>query len=350
MKKAVLFCILLCGALPFTQANQRPPLYQMVLPVATDDAAVREAAFASAFEQLLIKISGNSQILVENPDLKKINAVNEVASYHYQGLEKPSAEELPFLLTVNFQEPSVLDNLKKINQVAWTDTRPTLLAWITIRDQQGLRLLGVDLDDELLQKSQDLAEQRGIPWITPLVDLSTLNQISLDDITHSNWALLEKVSAPYQHGATLLLQITQNIDGSWTTHSQLLIDEATQEWTLIGPEKAALLTRTLNTVMDAFAHHYTILLATPDNTVTLQINQVSTLEQYIKTKDLLSHLSMIPQISTSEVSPSNIRFTLKIKGDEATLQNALKGLDQLAPVDNPTTPHLLTYAWKPPAA
>jgi hypothetical protein len=349
MHKIFWFCLLLCCSLPLALANKSPPLYQIALPVATDDAAVREAAFAQALEQVLIKVSGNSQIQVKNPALNTLKASNLVASYRYEKLENTSVDVLPFILTVTFQEQGIQDSLKKTGQIAWTSDRSAILAWITIQDQQGARLLTSDLDNSLLQASQRLAEKRGISLALPLLDLATLNQISVSDINNNRWDLIEKASAPYQRGATLLLQMIQNIDGTWTTHSQLLLDRATQEWTLSGADKTALLIQTLNTVMDAFAEHYTALLAAPDNTIALQINQISTLEQSVQLQNLLAPLSLITQINVTEVTPSSILLSLKIKGEKTALKTALASSNQLAPADNSATADLLTYTLKAPA-
>jgi hypothetical protein len=325
-------------------------LYQIEISVAAgaEDSALREAAFQQAWEQVLIRVSGKSQVLMQNPDLKKLNAANYVASYSYKALEKPVLDLLPYLLTINFQEDAVIEALKKANQAAWTGDRSALLVWIAVQDQQGSRLIGADSAELILKSIQNLAKKRGIPLVVPILDLGTLNQISAEDVNNSNWDLIEKVSTPYQQGGTLLLQIAQNSDGTWVINTKLLLDHVTQEGTVTGSDENTLLVKALNTAMDAFANHYTALLSAPDNTVVFQINQISTLEQYAAVKDLLAHLSLVSRSQVLQVWPSAIRFTLQVKGDQAALQNALQGSNQLFLIDTGIANEPLTYAWQAP--
>jgi hypothetical protein len=343
MRKIIVLILFSCFWLPsILIAKPTDNLYRITLPVGTEDAAVREAAFQQAWEQELIKLSGNSQILIKNSRLKNANATNFVASYHYEAIPGAASDQLGFNLTVDFQTESLLEILKTANQPAWLSDRPPLLAWITVQDTQGTRIMSLDSHEDFLASIQNLAKQRGIPLVIPLLDLATLNQLSSQDI-NNNWDLVEKISTPYRHGAVFLLDLKQDTQGMWTAHAQLLIDQSTKEWTLASTDENALILQTLNMLMDNFSNHYINLLAAPDNTFFLEIKHINTLEQYAQIQTLLRPLSLITHLTPHKILPTSLLLTLQIKGDKTTLSYALNGIKQLAPLENTNAEDSLTY-------
>ena len=80
----------------------------------------------------------------------------------------------------------------------------------------------------------------------------------------------------------------------------------------------------------------------------LQVTQISTLEQYVQLNTLLTHLSVIKAIRIHQIEPSAITLTVNLKGDQETLNNALKESKQLFLFESANQSDPLTYAWQTP--
>ena len=157
-------------------------LYTAKIPVREQNTQTRNAAIDQAFRAVLIKVSGNSNV-VQNAVLKAAmpKVENFVQQYSYSKNENNDANAFPYLLLVDVAPNAINKLLLQAKLPVWGNDRPLILFWIATDVAGQQKLIGAS-DKSLIPGLINNMLMRGMPVIFPVLDLTDLKQISATDV------------------------------------------------------------------------------------------------------------------------------------------------------------------------
>jgi uncharacterized protein len=271
LRAPVLFILLLTGfaAALFMRpaaAVEATGLYRITLPVADRSPETRDAAFQQALGQVLIKVSGNSQVVAQPPVQEAMkNSANYVQQFAYHETQPTSgavgaaAADAPsgkLDLQVRF-DPVAIDRLLSSNGLPlWGRERPLVILWIGVSRGNGRRfILGSESDSPHPAASQAVeqaARIRGLPIFLPLMDLQDQSAVRFSDLSGGFMGPVLQASARYDANAVLAGAVRPS-GGQWRGQWQLEFRNQRQEWGSDGASEAQALAGGIGGAADRLA-------------------------------------------------------------------------------------------------
>lgn len=153
-------------------------LYQVAVPVEARSEQERQRAQRQGFAQVIVKVSGNSQVLAEpNVRASLANADRFLEQYGFETRTVPSPNGImgpseQTLLTMKFDATAVNEFLRRQGIQIWASNRPRTLLWLSYPDSGQTRLVtSADSNTQDVRlKLEELAERRGLPLVLPKVN------------------------------------------------------------------------------------------------------------------------------------------------------------------------------------
>lgn len=347
----IIICILSL-AISSAEARVIANLYQVQVPVSSQGSMERDQAANTAFQQVLIKISGNSQV-ASNANIIPLlaNANNYVEQYSY--VQKPlygnasSTASGNLALQFVFDSEQIKELLKSADQPIWGRDRPLGLSWIVLDNGQAQQLLSASFTDPTVLMLQQLMTQRGLPMIMPTIDSSGALSLTAADVVQINMTNIEKASTVYKPNFIVVAHITQ-ANNQWNGQWVLLINGAQQTWQSSAPDEFTMLQQGVNSVADAVAQRYAAQSGAQKSQTTITITNLTTLAAYAKAKSYLKQLIPVQTVEVLQVSPNAIQFQLTYDGSTDDLMATIKLDAKLAAVDsaNDIFKSNITYQWQ----
>lgn len=195
-------------------------LYTVELPVEHQGADARASAAEQGLLAVLTRVTGLSSI----PRSPEVNQALETTDrlyteYVYLSGENPGET----LLRLTFERDAVLKLVKQAELPIWWTRRPTILAWVAIEEQGQRRILHAASKHPMREALQQVARQRGLELVLPVMDEIDQFAISPAEVWGNVAAAIDQASARYS--ADLILQGRarvalsfrgRSILGSWT--------------------------------------------------------------------------------------------------------------------------------------
>lgn len=338
------FCIFfLCGS-SYAQIIDRKILFQGKVPVNDMSTDARDDAFRRAFEQVIIKITGQSS-MVEGDKLKSLiqqaNTYVEQYKYTSKKVTQANGEVVQQLnLTAQFDRPSVMRAISSTQLPIWGLQRPVTLIWLAIQTEQGQQIVSADLDSPLPKELKQAALKRGIPVLLPILDLQDISQISAQDVWDPKLPIIHKVSDRYGASAILVGHLNKDNQGQWQGDWLALVDKDSVSWQTTAATTEQVLDKAVGKLADGLASHFVVAGATHSSLqwVSIMVTQINDLTQYNKVKRYLSHLSIVNQLETLNIQPTAVSFRIQINGNEEMLQQMLDLDRRLSALPKATPP------------
>lgn len=215
MAALLLVCLgLLPASRPASAQGARDALYSAATPVPDQSAQARQAAFSRDLAQVFVKVSGNpdvAQVSALAPVLDK--AGDLVVEYRYR--TRSEADGGGQVLWAHFDPKAVDRALSRAGQGTWGQGRPTVIAWVLNADS----ILSDNPNDPIVAAMRKSADDRGLPLVIPLMDLTDQKQVSGFDIRTLYLPDLQKASARYDARAMLVGDIQAadvGVASQWT--------------------------------------------------------------------------------------------------------------------------------------
>ena len=197
-----------------------PDLNTAVVPVASQSPADLHQALVIALNQVLVKLSGNSQITALPGMTQQLANVEKfVQTYHYDG---PTVQ-------VTFDQHALITLLVQQKQRLWLSSRPKTLIWLSINGQPPQA--SPDNANAANNIFSTVAAKRAMPIIFPAMDPFDQelwnNQASSKSLDQP---ALQKLADHYRVNAVLVGQVSQKPDQSWEGFWYLLWHGQTWQW------------------------------------------------------------------------------------------------------------------------
>lgn len=339
-----LICFLIISFLSLacvlTYAVTVPNLYSMNIPVdspsSTDDST---ALISQAFQCVLTKVSGNphlSKIPESRPILQ--HAHDYVIKYGYISPEPSSSQ--PYLFHVVFSERDIQQALNQLGQSVWEKDRPLILIWTILKDRQGSQLAQGDNPLAVQPLLKKHFEQRGLPYVFPILDLTDLQKLTPNSLLTLESAPLWSLSARYTPAILLVVAVDTSNNQTILTHWRLLLPQTEMRWDFTEKTLDQAISlgadQVLKTISEQFVSK-TQEKNTPAQTIRLTVIGLKSFENYGQTLKYLRGLNQVAAVEANNASAGQADFTVTFQGDLEQLKRILQLSTLFKPLTiNPT--------------
>ena len=305
-------------------------LYEAEVPVASQDAAERVAASRAALEEVLVKVSGSTDVL-QRPELKPLldQAEQWVQRYQYRAV-RPSlaAADQPSvptqMLWVAFDRQTINQRLAEAGLPVWGLNRPRTLVWLAVEDGGKRYLVGGDNRPDLQQMIGDQANRRGLPLNVPLLDLQDQGGLAVADVWGDFSDAVFKASERYQPDAVLVGRLYSVPPDKWQSHWTLYHRGTVTSWESAPGLQNEAVAAGITGAAEQFAKRYGLTLtAEAANSVTVTIENIASLTDYARAIKYLQSLDPVAGVQVARVDGAAISYRLKIRGQAQDLTRTI---------------------------
>ena len=305
-------------------------LYEVSYPVETQQPEERKAAIEQALLELLVRVTGNSQI-AESPQAVELlkNSAGFVRQFQYS--IRP-AEDTTFgesnkeqpILNVLFDEISIKQALWRHNLPVWGKTRPATLLWVAIQDSEKRYLLDANNGREIVDVIDGLAQKRGIPVIYPLMDLEDQMNIRVSDVWGGFADNISSASMRYPAEEVLSGRIFLDPFGTWQARWTLAHGGEQTVWQISGEDLAIVLEQGMHGLADNVAARYaSIASEDAQSGLQIQIADIGDINALVKATKYLESLSQISKLHLAKVDSAQAVFQIELRSDSKALTRAI---------------------------
>lgn len=339
--------LLLLISSPAVLAVKVSSIYQAKVPVASRSAQEKTTALQAGLKQVLIKVSGDSQLLENNPLLQaKLSHVDELVQDYSYAAPEATQTAMPYLLVIHFDPEGVNRILRETGKPSWGQNRPLILVWLALETPNH----PVDIVDSSTGEIQALlkagADERGLPMILPVMDMTDLNQVSVKDVLANSVQSLQQAAHRYAGNAILIGHVKQT---NLKTVSQWQLVMGAEQWhfDVTGKDLQEVLSVMTNHVADVLVKRYSAVTTDAvQSEVALKIVGVKQQSDLMELIKYLQHLSPVADVQLVSVTGQEIVLNISLRGSKDSFVQALALGKNLQPVTaNVSQENLLQYQW-----
>lgn len=340
----VLFCMAL-----FASAAQALPvegLYEQLIEVSDQGDAERRRAYREAFSRVIVKVSGELRWL-DHPAVRGALAApdNYVAEVSYRTRQGQTA------IDVRFDQQLIEDLLVRAEIPIWDRNRASVLLWLTVQDASGRRvMLGSGSDHELHQQARVFSEQRGLPVLIPILDLTDRQLVTQDE----SWALdddaLRAAGERYGADSVLAARLLEMPGGELVGLWKFIFRDQVQTFDHMGAIDQRYVEQPLDTATSILAQHFALLprdLEREDE-VLLRVDGITDLSNHRILIDYLESLSLIRDVRLAAIRPDGLDLRITMVADRYRLAELISLDRDLRPEGfelGGTLSDVLHYQW-----
>ena len=358
MLKRWLIGIFICWSLT-ASAGQAVDLYRILVPVDDQTTESREIGIEIAFSKMLVKLSGNSQIL-QSPQLKPflIDPKAFLDSVGFNQLTDAEADiNIATGLDVKFDRPSVDKLLKQAQLPIIPAIRPKFLVWLMVDDiVEGRRVLDessakqVQAEDhffDLIEAFDDSMQSRAISYFLPSYDLEDQLSLSAKDAWAMNIEALSNASRRYDADGWFALRVFKASDGQ--IRGAWAYQEAgkRQMNDFYGDSMIDLISASVDQVLDALLQAHTYVPQLETDKLLVQIDGISSYENFQTALARIEQLELVEALQLYSVNEAELVVAIEINGGVELLHSDLIRSGLVKPylsADNRSIGRL-TYRW-----
>ena len=344
MKKIALIVCYLSSLLPLpAQAVKVPGLYEAQTMVGSQSGEDRIAAVRACLGKVLVKLTGLHDVSRETALQPILDAAERfVQQYRYHELQAgtvalPAVFAAPhWRFTVKFDEEDLNRSLRELGIPVWDKERPSILLWFALERAQGRLFVEAGNNPELLALIHELAQQRGVPILLPLLDLDEQARISPGDVWLDFSEQIMAASARYNADVILTTSVNSPVPGIWEGRWRSYDDDGLEhEWTTETDLLEAALEEGFHGFVDTLAGEFLRSASyTPVGDILITVSAIDSIEHYARLLDYLGSLNSVSHIHVKEVRVGEVVLALTAHGGEQTLMQTLSLGRTLKPVED----------------
>ena len=329
---ALIFVLLTTLLAPLTvSAVVVEDLFEVDMPVLDESKAIRRAALDDGLIEVLIRVSGDSNIL-EKVKAPASNDYVKQFKYLVQAAEEAGGEASQ-RLWVRYNETKMLDFLRKQAIPVWGKHRSQLVMWLAVRDGSQRYILK-NSDVSLIKSKTDAAlGHRGIPVIWPKNDALDQQDVRFADIWAGFPDPIKQASKRYSQGPVIAANMSWN-GRVWKAGWSLFMDDKVRKWSLSGADYATLIARATDLAADAMGQGFAALESfgvSQQKTLTVEVGRVASVKDFRRIEKYLSSLSAVQSVQLSQVESERVFFDLILRTKADDLLTLIQSGSVMAP-------------------
>lgn len=323
-------------------------LYVADVYVTSESESQRLSGARAGLLQVLIRVSG-TQSVTENEQIRQ--ALQNPSRYFYQFSYQSTDREFQVgdqvlqgrILRINFEPNAIAALLRDSGFSVWGSNRPSVLLWIAMSDQEGRRLVTEDAGNEVSAALADLARERGLPMLYPLMDLEDASALSVAEIWGAFLDRVDGASARYNPDSILSGRIQPDGADRWEGFWAFRIDGKWTRLENVAATRRDLVADVVDRLADRLATRYAV--GSARGVVSLRVEGIENTEAYAAVLDYLQTLAPVLDTYVSKVEGTDVMFELSTEGQQQQLVEIIE-LDRKLTLLNASEERLL-YRWVP---
>jgi len=335
------------------QAKLIEDLYSAEVKVSSQAGQQRQQAIKQAFDQVVIKLTGRSE-LVEHSAIKQ--AKSQVSDYLVQYGYQNTDQRLTLKATFDGRK---LRELLADNELPyWGSRRPQLLLWIAREDEDGSRELISSGDESIFsQQLRFLTTQAGVPMQWPLLDLTDNMIISPTDVWGRFLQPIREASERYASDGIVVAKIAsienpEQPEKNWRLDWYVEIDSLRLSNEVYAESQDWLAEPFVTQVQQQLAQAYSVVRTEQQEIVTLPIivQQLSDWRAVLELESFLKSIASVQSVRLQQYSVEQSEFVIEVRGNVDHLLQSIQ-LDgrlisqEIGPFVDPQQQQAATYKW-----
>jgi uncharacterized protein len=337
--KIMAVVLVLLGFVPIARAVTLSTLYQVRLPVHSQVVWRRLKMMPDAMRQVLVKVSGNPQILSNN-DIQ--SALNQAPDYvrQFSYLNNPDKDpKKPYLVQFSFDGVAIRKLLQAAGQPIWGSNRPLVVAWIEVNQGQSHELIGSDSSSPVTADINGLSQYLGVPLVLPMLDLSDIQSVGTESPLSAQWPNIQAASQRYLPDAILIGDVDATDPKAVSARWQLNNGGDIAQWQTQGSSVKDAVDQGITTLTQNLAKQYAVVEnMSQQQTVQIQMVGIKTIAQFAKASRYLNSLVGVKHVDVGVVSADQVIYNLALVGQLPSLLNEIRLGKQLVPVSQNLQP------------
>ncbi|WP_233426578.1 DUF2066 domain-containing protein [Photobacterium carnosum] len=330
LRFALLFLAVL--VLP-VQAATVNDLYRTQVTLIGSDQQADQAAREQGLANVLVKISGNTDIL-NNATIKTAitNSGRYVSQLGYSQVDGQRA------INLSFDKNQIKQLLIKSKASIWKDQRPNILVWMVDNDGQQRNILWDQSTNALVNDTKQAADSRGLPLTFPVGDITDETAVNASDLWGGFIDPIAVASTRYHADGLLLVKAQQQPDANVTLHWQFYPQQpskiATAEVQPITGTTSGTLAQSsnkmINQVTDYLANKYAVVLGgVAGGKVNIEVDNIQSTENFFALEKMLNGLTTVNSANAMRIKGDSVIFQLNLQGSEQAFHQEISHDDQV---------------------
>ena len=315
MKIALIISYLTLCSFSLASSTGAAWLYEVAVPVESQNSGDRERGVKEALGTLLIRITGLKSVpRNELVTQAYLDPGSWHTSYGYivrEELDPKGAIYSQTYLVVNFEKELIHRLVREAGLPVWLSDRPRILAWIVTVGRDGERTILSDSSNlALTQFIQSQSRVRGITIELPLLDLEERNQLTPSMITGGFDELIARLSERYSPDYVTVGYVFESAAGNFNVLWSSPVENNTQ---LYGVE-----VKTLDLAAKKLVDHIadeamqrSILFHRGLHTISIAVTGIKGVESYMRVLSYLESMEFVDEVLITRVASNQIDFRVK---------------------------------------
>ncbi len=341
MKKGVVLLLSLV-LLPISvglRAAEVKGLYEAEMLVPDQSRSERGLAMSAALAEVVTRVSGRPDARLQPAVAAAIRQpARLLQQYRYRPLPPALRDAAlpgsdPQRILFHFDRRAVDRLLRDNGLPVWGATRPTVLAWVAVEDEEGRRLLAADTPDPLRRALIDEARRLGLPLILPLMDLQDTTRVSLGDVWGRFMEPLRQASQRYRPEVVLLLRLYRGAGGDWQADWRVDQDGVGEQWHSDGALAEEAVSAGMSRLLAWLSARYAPQeQTTAGHHLIFSVQGVRDLTDFARVERYLRSLQQVAVVRPQAFADDRVDFALVLQGSEQGLVQTIALGRLLVPV------------------
>lgn len=320
----------------FTQAVVVSDLYEVQVEVADQSQSSRTDALNEAIQQVLVKVSGNTETLQNETIQEKSSKPDRyVRSYSYT--HNPTNNQLE--LKVHFAQNLIDELLRQTDQTIWGRSRPLILVWQAIEEGNNRFIVSTEQTAWHYEFERAMNE-RGIPVIWPSLDLEDKLALPVANL----WGLfrddISDASERYLTDAYMAGRLVKTT-GGWHYAGFFKSSQAPITLEAQDEDKEVVLRNIANQVANYLAQRYAIQSNNENSGQLIDVANINGFQQYQNLLNYLQANSAIKEVKVQAVKQNKVSLELILSTSWEQVWSTIALDHRLMATDQPQT-----YQWQ----
>lgn len=327
----------------FCYAGIKQDLYIARVAVSSQSQSSINVALKQSFRQVLIKVSGDPQI-VESSSIKQgIRRANEF-------LQQFTFDTLDGKLwyQAQYDKDKVNQLIVNAGYPVWGEFRPTALMWFAVEHESSQQRILLDefTESDFKLPIIEVADRRGISIHYPLMDIIDVQSVTLFDVWGRFDEIVSRASERYLADAIVIArlfpqklyltedekqQVPQLLDvesgqSSWQLDWLYMQGKQRHQGSDIGAIPAPLIEKMSTQIANLFAYQFAVRVDQQNvqhNQLEIALHKVQRLEDFVAVEELFNTNPLVQRISLLSVSDEVAQYRIHLMGTQEDLERSL---------------------------
>jgi hypothetical protein len=320
---------LLCFIPLLSQAALVKNLYEVSTPVDNQSTAERNKAFSMAFKEVLVRVSGDTNVL-ENEEIKKLlfTPARFIQEFRYEQVVSETlveADEAPQIVLLSlFNEVALQNALVERGVRVWPANRPDVLVWFAVQEKKRRYMLWGNDAEDVESYIDAAAQRRGLPLVWPLQSDLELGKVTVADVKAGFHDQILETSRSYHTQGVLIGALRQSGLALWQVTWKFVIGDEIIEWKSDIDTQEAVIHAGMDFVADKLAMDYAVEVGAENaETIQVRVTGVNQLSDYAQIRQYLGDMVIVDSLQEVSLLQGTANFALKLRGSQSGFERTL---------------------------